>query len=82
MVGERTAGNVEAVRAYRLSDGSQVLVAIARLEAAGGARLDDGVAPEVTARATVLDLARGQDPPLAEALRLLAGLPFVPGRWF
>ena len=82
VVGERTAGNVEAVRAYRLSDGSQVLVAIARLEAAGGARLDDGVAPEVTARATVLDLARGQDPPLAEALRLLAGLPFVPGRWF
>lgn len=82
VIGERTAGNVEAVRAHRLFDGSQVLVAIARVEAADGTALDAGVLPEVTSRATVLDLARGQDPPLAEALRLLGRLPFVPGRWF
>lgn len=82
VIGERTAGNVEAVRVYRLSDDSQVLVAIARVEAADGTSLDDGVAPEVVARATLLDLARGQDPPLAEARRSLAHLPFVPGRWF
>ncbi len=82
VVGETTQGNVEAVRAYALSDGSRVLVAIARVEGGDGALLDAGVAPEVTVRASVLDLARGADPPVAEALRLLGGLPFTPGRWF
>jgi carboxyl-terminal processing protease len=82
VVGETTQGNVEAIRAYALSDGSRVLVAIARVEATDGAALDAGVAPEVTARASVLDLARGVDPPVAEALRLLGRLPFTPGRWF
>lgn len=81
-VGETTQGNVEAVRAYALSDGSRVLVAIARVEASDGGALDAGVVPEVTARASMLDLARGVDPPVAEALRLLGGLPFTPGRWF
>jgi len=82
VVGERTQGNVEAVRAYALSDGSRVLVAIARVVGADGVRLDDGVEPEVVARAGLLDLARGVDPPVSEALRLLGGLPFTPGRWF
>ncbi len=82
VVGETTQGNVEAVRAFVLSDGSRVLVAIAQVEGADGAALDGGVAPEVTARASVLDLARGVDPPIAEALRLLGRLPFTPGRWF
>jgi len=82
VVGETTQGNVEAVRAFVLSDGSRVLVAIAQVEGADGAALDGGVAPEVTARASVLDLARGVDPPVAEALRLLGRLPFTPGRWF
>ncbi len=81
-VGEATQGNVEAIRAYALADGSRVLVAIARVEGRDGAALEAGVAPEVTARASVLDLARGVDPPVAEALRLLGGLPFTPGRWF
>ena len=81
-VGETTQGNVEAVRAFALADGSRVLVAIARVEGRDGAALEAGVAPEVTARASVLDLARGVDPPVAEALRLLGGLPFTPGRWF
>jgi carboxyl-terminal processing protease len=82
VVGETTQGNVEAVRAFVLSDGSRVLVAIAQVEGADGAALQGGVAPEVTARASVLDLARGVDPPVAEALRLLGRLPFTPGRWF
>ena len=82
VVGETTQGNVEAVRAFVLSDGSRVLVAIAQVEGADGAAFDGGVAPEVTARASVLDLARGVDPPVAEALRLLGRLPFTPGRWF
>lgn len=81
-VGEVTQGNVEAVRAYALSDGSRVLVAIARIEGPGGAPFDGGFLPEVQVRAGVLDLARGVDPPVAEARRLLGGLPFTPGRIF
>ena len=82
VVGERTQGNVEAVRSFALSDGSRVLVAIARMEGADGTRFDDGIVPQATARASVHDLARGVDPPVAEALRLLGNLPFTPGRWF
>ncbi len=82
VVGETTQGNVEAVRAFVLSDGSRVLVAIAQVEGADGAALDGGVVPEVEVRASVLDLARGVDPPVAEAMRLLGRLPFTPGRWF
>ena len=82
VVGERTAGNVEAVRAYDLPDGSRVLVAIADLRSPSGASLVGGVAPDVVARAEVRDLARGVDPPVAEARRLLASLPFTPGRFF
>jgi carboxyl-terminal processing protease len=82
VVGERTSGNVEAVRAFELPDGSRVLVAIADLRSPSGASLASGVAPDVVARADVRDLARGVDPPIAEARRLLAELPFTPGRFF
>ncbi len=82
VVGERTAGNVEAVRAFELPDGSRVLVAIANLSTAAEASLDGGVVPDVEARSTVRELARGVDPPVAEARRLLGELPFVPGRFF
>jgi carboxyl-terminal processing protease len=82
VVGERTAGNVEAVQAHALPDGSRVLVAIADLRSASGAVLSGGLRPDVEARATVRDLARGVDPPVAEARRWLGGLPFTPGRYF
>jgi carboxyl-terminal processing protease len=82
VVGERTAGNVEAVRAFELPDGSRVLVAIADLRSPSGASLEGGLAPDVVARADVRDLARGVDPPVAEARRLLGGLPFTPGKFF
>ncbi len=82
VVGERTAGNVEAVRAFELPDGSRVLVAIANLATASEASLDGGVVPDVEARSTVRELARGVDAPVAEARRLLGELPFVPGRFF
>jgi carboxyl-terminal processing protease len=82
VVGERTAGNVEAVRAFVLPDGSRVLVAIADLRSPSGSSLVEGVAPDVVARADVRDLARGVDPPVAEARRLLGALPFTPGRFF
>ena len=82
VVGEPTSGNVEAVRAFELPDGSRVLVAIADLHSPSGASLAGGVVPDVAARADVRDLARGVDPPVAEARRLLAALPFTPGRYF
>ena len=82
IVGERTSGNVEAVRAFELPDGSRVLVAIADLRSPSGASLVGGVAPDVVARADVRDLARGVDPPVAEARRLLGALPFTPGTYF
>lgn len=82
VVGERTAGNVEAVQAHALPDGSRVLVAIADLHGVGGQALSGGVRPDVLSTATVRDLARGVDPPVAEARRLLGALPFTPGRYF
>jgi C-terminal processing protease CtpA/Prc len=82
VVGEATGGNVEAVRSHALSDGSRVLVAIANVEGPRGTPFDVGVQPEVVSRAGVLDLARGVDPPVAEARRMLGGLPFTPGRLF
>lgn len=82
VVGERTSGNVEAVRAFDLPDGSRVLVAIADMRTASGRALDGGIVPDVVARADVRDLARGSDPPVAEARRVLGGLPFTPGRFF
>jgi len=81
VVGERTAGNVEAVRAYALPDGSRVWIAVAIVEGRGGSPFDAGVMPEVVARTVVTDLAGGADPPVDEARRLLGGLPFTPGRW-
>lgn len=82
VVGERTSGNVEAVRAFELPDGSSVMVAIADLRSPTGASFAGGVVPDVGARADVRDLARGVDPPVAEALRLLGALPFTPGKFF
>jgi carboxyl-terminal processing protease len=78
VVGEATSGNVEAVRGFRLPDGSRVMVAVANMRGARGLSYDDGVRPDVTARTTVADLARGRDPAVAEARRLLGRLPFTP----
>ncbi len=82
VVGTPTSGNVEVVRTYLLPDRSQVLLAVANLELTDGRPLDEGIAPDAEAALDVNDLARGYDAPLAEGLRLLAGLPFSPGRWF
>jgi len=82
VVGTRTSGNVEVVRSYLLPDRSQVLVAVANLELPDGRPLDLGIEPDAAAEVDVRQLARGYDAPVAEGLRLLAGLPFSPGRWF
>lgn len=82
VVGEPTAGNVEAVQGFSLPDGSRVLVAVADLRGPRGLAYADGVVPDVTARAQASELARGIDAALVEARRLLGGLPFTPDRRF
>ncbi len=82
VIGEATEGNVEAVRGFRLPDGSLVMVAVANMQSAAGETFDGGVVPDVEARETLEELARGFDAPVAEALRALKRLPFTPGRFF
>jgi carboxyl-terminal processing protease len=82
VVGEATTGNVEAIRGFGLPDGSRVMVAVANLRGTRGLDFDAGVVPDVTVRTTLEDLARGYDPAVAEARRLLGGLPFTPDRHF
>lgn len=82
VVGEPTAGNVEVVQGFDLPDGSLVMVAVANLEGAAGRSFAAGVRPDVVARSELAELARGYDAPLAEARRLLKGLPFTPSRFF
>ena len=82
VVGTDTTGNVEVVQGFELPDGSNVLVAVANLELPDGVSLADGIRPDVEARATVSELARGYDAALSEAVATVVGLPFAPGRWF
>lgn len=82
VVGEATAGNVEAVRGFDLPDGSVVMVAVANVEGPDGASFSGGVVPDFIARESLGELAQGYDAPLAEAVRALRGLPFTPNRYF
>src|SRR5690606_13522099 len=82
VVGTTTTGNVEVVQGFELPDGSNVLAAVANLEMPDGRSLTAGSTPDVEARATVRELARGYDSALSEAVATVVGLPFVPGRWF
>ncbi len=82
VIGEPTAGNVEAIRNFNLPDGSQVLVAVANVQAVSGTNFGAGVVPEVEAVEDLAGLARGYDAPLAEALRILHQLPFTPNKFF
>ena len=82
VVGEPTAGNVEAVQGFTLPDGSRLLLAVADLRGPNGLAYAAGVVPDVVSRAEPGDLARGLDAPVNEARRLLGGLPFTPDRRF
>ncbi|HEX7004235.1 MAG TPA: S41 family peptidase [Trueperaceae bacterium] len=82
VVGEPTGGNVEAVQSFDLPDGSIVMVAVANLVSASGVDFSEGVTPDVQAKNDLEELARGYDAPLAQAVRLLRGLPFTPNRYF
>jgi carboxyl-terminal processing protease len=71
VIGSRTAGAVLAGRAYLLSDGSLVLVAVADV-LVDGQRLEGvGVTPTVAVPFT-LAYAQGQDPQLDRAVHLLS----------
>jgi carboxyl-terminal processing protease len=81
VIGVPPAGNVESVRRVSFPGGNEAWVAVGDLRAPGGASL----VPLSVAVEAVLEpaaLARGLDAPLAEAARLLRGLPVTPGRWF
>jgi len=81
LVGVTPPGNVESVRRVSFPGGNEAWVAVGDLRAPGGAPL---VPLEVQVEAILepIALARGHDAPLAEAVRLLLGLPVTPGRWF
>jgi carboxyl-terminal processing protease len=81
-IGEQTEGNVEAVRPFELPDGSEVMVAVANVEAADSTSFDGGVTPQVHAVSELSQLARGYDAPVAQALKALKDLPFTPGKYF
>ena len=82
IVGEQTDGNVEAIQAFNLPDGSLVYVAVANLRGSSGIDFSNGVTPDVIVSSDLGDLARGFDAPVAEALRSLKALPFTPGKFF
>lgn len=71
LVGEKTAGAVEASVMIDLSDGSALSVTTFRLATGHGVRLEGaGVEPDVPATLTAADLEAGQDRPLNVAVRL------------
>lgn len=71
LVGEKTAGAVEASIMVDLSDGSALSVTTFRLATGRGVRLEGvGVEVDVPAPLTTADLESGQDPALGAALRL------------
>jgi carboxyl-terminal processing protease len=81
LVGVVPEGNVESVRRVAFPGGNEAWVAVGDLRAPGGAPLVP-LAVEAEAVLEPVALARGYDAPLAEAVRLLRGLPLTPGRWF
>ena len=83
IIGEATEGNVEAIRTFDLPDGSLVYVAVANLQGIQGTNFTEGLEPDIEVRSSNLrELARGFDPPVAEALKALKDLPFTPGKLF
>jgi carboxyl-terminal processing protease len=82
LIGEKTSGNVEALQEFNLPDGSVVLVATANLQGINNEDFRLGIIPDIQSRENLAELARGFDAPLAEALKVLKELPFIPGKYF
>ncbi len=71
LVGQKTAGAVEASIMIDLSDGSALSVTTFRLATGDGVRLEGtGVAPEVASELTAADLEAGRDRQLGTAVQL------------
>jgi len=81
VVGNATPGNVESVQRIAFPGGNAAWVAVGELRLPGGAQLAP-VQVDVQATLDPAELARGFDAPLAEAVRIVRGLPLTPGRWF
>lgn len=81
VIGNTTPGNVESVQRIAFPGGNAAWVAVGELRLPGGAQLAP-VRVDVEATLDPAELARGFDAPLAEAVRIVRGLPLTPGRWF
>lgn len=81
LVGEKTAGAVEASLLFDLSDGSGLSVTTFRLASGLGARLEGiGVDPDMATPLTIGDLEAGQDRPLGTAIRAMRQFLSLPAR--
>jgi carboxyl-terminal processing protease len=79
LVGEKTAGAVEASIVLDLSDGSAISVTTFRLASGHGVRLENvGVTPNVSAALSVQDLEMGRDIPLSTAVRVARQILALP----
>lgn len=72
LIGEKTAGAVEASLLLDLTDGSALSVTTFRLASGMGVRLEGaGVEPDMPTALTTTDMEAGQDKPLGTAVRLV-----------
>lgn len=81
LIGEKTAGAVEASIMIDLSDGSAISVTTFRLATGRGVRLEGvGVKPDVDALLTASDIDEGNDRALSTALRIARQMLAQPSR--
>lgn len=81
LIGEKTAGAVEASLLLDLSDGSALSVTTFRLASGMGVRLEGaGVDPDMPTVLTTADIEAGQDKPLSTAVRLVRQYLALPAR--
>ena len=81
LIGEKTAGAVEASLLLDLTDGSALSVTTFRLASGMGVRLEGaGVEPDMPTALTTTDMEAGQDKPLGTAVRLARQYLALPAR--
>jgi len=81
LIGEKTAGAVEASLLLDLTDGSALSVTTFRLASGLGVRLEGaGVEPDMPTALTTADMEAGQDKPLGTAVRVARQYLALPAR--
>jgi carboxyl-terminal processing protease len=81
LIGEKTAGAVEASLLLDLTDGSAISVTTFRLASGLGVRLEGaGVEPDMPTALTTADMEAGQDKPLGTAVRVVRQYLALPAR--